>query len=49
MFNKSAEARISVAGTAARAMTARNAVPPACPAVAYRSETQAMIPATRNV
>jgi molybdate transport system regulatory protein len=34
MFSRRAVARISVAGNAAKAMTARNAVPPACPAVA---------------
>jgi hypothetical protein len=34
MFSRSAVARISVVEKAAKAITARKAVPPACPAVA---------------
>lgn len=48
MFGSSAVPRISIAGNAAKAMIARNAVPPACPAVAYSSETQPIRPATRK-
>src|SRR5438034_5572184 len=38
MFNASAVGRISVGGKAANAMSARKAVPPAWPTVAYSSE-----------
>jgi hypothetical protein len=39
IFNTRAVGRISLEGNEANAITARNAVPPAWPTVAYRSET----------
>jgi hypothetical protein len=38
MFRRSAVGRISAAGSEANVRTAKNAVPPACPAVAYISD-----------
>jgi hypothetical protein len=42
MLRTSAAGLFSEAGKDARAITARKAVPPACPAKAYRSESTAI-------
>jgi hypothetical protein len=41
MLSRRAVGRISLAGKAAKAINARNAVPPAWPTVAYKNEINA--------